>query len=168
MEKSLVLDRQKVEHILERMAYEIYENNFEENEIYIAGIYDKGYLFAALLKEKLEKISPLKAHLVKVTLDKFAPQQSEVSLDIDVEQVTNKAILLVDDVMNSGRTMAYSLKPFFQINIKKIHTAVMVDRAHKKFPIKADLVGYALATTLKDTIDVEFDDSGQISGVFMI
>jgi pyrimidine operon attenuation protein/uracil phosphoribosyltransferase len=168
MEKVLVLNQVKIKKILERMAFEIYENNVEEDIIYIAGIYDKGYLLSKLLKEELEKISPLKAKLIKVSLEKQDPQQSEVTLDTDVNEVTNKSILLVDDVMNSGRTMAYSLKPFFQINIKKIQTAVMIDRTHKKFPIKADLTGYALATTLKDTIEVVFDENGKILGVYLV
>lgn len=167
MDQLLILNKKQTLDKIKRIAFEIYENNFQEKEIYIAGVYDKGYQFAQLLKNDLEKICAIKVILVKVTLDKFTPQQSDIELDIDLKLLKKKTIILVDDVMNSGRTMAYSLKPFLNIEIKRLQTAVVVDRDHKKFPISADYVGYSLSTTLKETINVILDEVEEF-GVYMI
>ncbi len=167
MEQLPILNKKQTLDKIKRIAFEIYENNFQEKEIYIAGIFDKGYLFAQFLKSDLEKICAIKIILVKVTLDKFSPQQSEIELDIDIKLLKKKTIILVDDVMNSGRTMAYSMKPFLNIEIKKLQTAVVVDRDHKTFPISADYVGYSLSTTLKETINVVLDEVDEF-GVYMV
>lgn len=136
------------------MAYEIYEHNFDEKVIVVAGIEGQGYVLARLLIKEVESISPIKTVLVKVTLDKSAPQQSDVTLDCDVKQLEKKCIILVDDVLNTGRTFAYGLKPFLSIAVKKIETAVLVNRSHTLFPIYPQYTGYELATTIRDHVEV--------------
>lgn len=155
---TLILDKQQTLQKIRRIAFEIYENNFQEKEIVLAGIYDKGYLFAQLLQKELSAISPLKAVLVKVTLNKFLLVQSEVELDTDIQLIQNKSIILIDDVLNTGRTLAHSLKPFLNVEIKRIQTAVIVDRQHKQFPISADYTGYGLSTTIQEHIEVVLDN----------
>lgn len=103
---------------------------------------------------------------MKITLDKFHPVQSDVQLDTDVQIFEDKTIILIDDVLNTGRTFAYSLRPFLKIKIKKLQTAVLIDRNHKSFPISADFVGYALSTTLQEHISVILDDEMQF-GVYL-
>ena len=156
-ERILILNNKQVTQKIKRIAYEIYEHNFEEKEIVFAGIYDKGYILAGLLKDALEKISPITCQLVKITLDKTSLFQSEIAVDCELKSLRKKVVVLVDDVLNSGRTMVYSLKPFLNTEIKKLQTATLVDRNHKTFPIKADYVGYSLSTTLQDHIDVRFE-----------
>lgn len=156
---TLLLDKQQTLQKIKRIAFEIYENNFQEEEIVLAGIYDKGYLFARILQQELTSIAPLQTTLVKVSLDKFTPLQSEIQLDCGIEMIKNKVIILVDDVLNTGRTLAYSLKPFLNGEIKKLQTAVIVDRNHKQFPISADYVGYALSTTIQEHIEVMLEDT---------
>lgn len=156
-EKILILTHKEVTQKIKRIAYEIYEHNFEEKEIVLAGIYDKGYILAGLLKEALGKIAPFNCQLVKITLDKTSLLQSEITVDCELKSLKKKVVILVDDVLNSGRTMVYSLKPFLNTEIKKLQTATLVDRNHKTFPIKADYVGYTLSTTLQDHIDVSFE-----------
>ena len=157
-EKTLILNKAQTLQKITRIAYEIYENNPKEKEIYLAGIYDKGYQFAEILKVELEKVAPFKVVLIRIDLDKFTPQQGDVQLDIEVNKLKNKTIILLDDVLNTGRTVAYSLKPFLNIAIKRLQTAVIVDRAHKNFPISADYVGYSLSTSLKENIEIILDD----------
>lgn len=164
MEQSLVLNRIQTLSKISRIAFEIYENNFQEEEIVVAGIYDKGYRFAEMLVDELRRVCSIKLSLIKISLDKLAPLQSTIELDCDRDFIKNKTIILCDDVMNSGRTMAYSLKPFLDQEIKKLQTAVIVDREHKAFPISADYVGYRISTTLKETITVVLD--GNV-GVYM-
>lgn len=152
--ENLILDKNQVLQKIKRIAYEIYEHNFQEDEIIIAGVDDKGYELALMVARHLESIAEIKTILVKVGVDKFAKVQGEVQLDCSPEIFEQKCIVLVDDVLNSGRTLAYCLKPFLCMNVKKVETAVLVNRSHKLFPISADYNGYELSTTLKEHIDV--------------
>lgn len=153
-ERSLILDATQVKQKIRRMAYEIYEHNFKEKTIVVAGIEGQGYVLARLLVKELESISPVKAILVKVSLDKSAPQQSEITLDSEVKQLKKKCIVLVDDVLNTGRTFAYGIKPFLDIEVKKIEIAVLVNRSHTLFPVYPQYTGYELSTTIRDHVEV--------------
>jgi pyrimidine operon attenuation protein / uracil phosphoribosyltransferase len=153
-EKSLILDAAQVKQKIRRMAYEMYEHNFKEKNIVVAGIEGQGYVLAKLLVKELESISPLKATLVKVGLDKSQPQQSEVELDCEIKSIRKKCIVLVDDVLNTGRTFAYGLKPFLDIEVKKIEIAVLVNRSHTLFPVYPQYTGYKLSTTIRDHVEV--------------
>ena len=150
--KSLILSPKEVEQKLIRIAYEIYEHNTNVKEIVFAGVWDKGYLLATLLKKVFDGISPIPSSIVKISLDKLAPTQSEITLDVDTELLKDKVIIMVDDVLNSGRTLAYSLKPFLNAKIKKIETAVLVNRDHPSFPLSATYSGYFLSTTIKEHV----------------
>jgi pyrimidine operon attenuation protein/uracil phosphoribosyltransferase len=153
-ERTLILDSVQVKQKIRRMAYEIYEHNFNEKTIVMAGIEGQGYVLAGQLIREIESISPIKTILVKVTLDKSAPQQSDVTLDHNPKDLQKKCIILVDDVLNTGRTFAYGLKPFLNIEVKKIETAVLVNRSHTLFPIYPQYTGYELATTIRDHVEV--------------
>lgn len=153
-EKTLILDAPQIKQKIRRMAYEMYEHNFTEKTIVIAGIEGQGYVLAKLLMKELESISPLKSTLVKVSLDKSQPQQSEVTLDYDIKSIRKKCIVLVDDVLNTGRTFAYGLKPFLDIEVKKIEIAVLVNRSHTLFPVYPQYTGYKLSTTIRDHVEV--------------
>lgn len=157
-DKTLILDARQVKQKIKRMAYEIYEHNFKEKTVVLAGIAGQGYILAELLAKNVEAISPLQIKLVRVTLDKLAPQQSDVTLDADLKDLKKKCIILVDDVLNTGRTFAYGLKPFLTIEVKKIETAVLVNRSHTLFPIYPQYTGYELATTLKDHVEVNLSE----------
>lgn len=161
-----ILSSKDVMQKIKRIAFEIYENNFSETKVVLAGIVDNGALLAKLIKEELLEISSLDVLLIEISLDKKKPTQSEIELNVDINILQNKTIILVDDVQNTGRTFAYSLKPFLNIRIKKIQTAVLVNRDHKNFPISADYIGYALSTTLKEHITVELKDKKKI-GVYL-
>lgn len=153
-EKSLILDASQVKQKIRRMAYEIYEHNFKEKNIIVAGIEGQGYVLAKLLIKEVESISPLKATLVKINIDKSAPQQNEIFLDCEIKSLKKKSIILVDDVLNTGRTFAYGLKPFLDIEVKKIEIAVLVNRSHTQYPVYPQYTGYELATTIRDHVEV--------------
>jgi pyrimidine operon attenuation protein / uracil phosphoribosyltransferase len=161
-ERSLILDATQIKQKIRRMAFEIYEHNFDVKNLIVAGIEGHGYTLARLLVEQLESISPLAIRLVKVSLDKTAPQQSEIVLDCDLKEIRKKVIILVDDVLNTGRTFAYGMKPFLNTEVKKIETAVLVNRSHTLFPVYPQYTGYELATTLKEHVEVrlERNDAG--------
>lgn len=153
-DKNLILDASQIMQKIRRMAFEIYENNFKEKSLVIAGIDGQGYVLAKLLAKEVEAVAEIEVSLVKVSLDKLAPQQGEVTLDCDVKTVKKKCIIVVDDVLNTGRTLAYGLKPFLDTEVKKIETAVLVNRSHTLFPIYPQYTGYELSTTIKDHVVV--------------
>ena len=154
-EKSLILDADQVKQKIRRMAFEIYENNFKEKNIVIAGIDGQGYVLAKLLAKQVESISSIEVKLVKISMDKLAPQQSEIELDCEVKDVKKKSIVMIDDVLNTGRTFTYGMKPFLNIEVKKIETAVLINRGHTSFPIHARYTGYELSTTIKEHVEVK-------------
>lgn len=153
-EKSLILDSRQVKQKIRRMAFEIYENNFKEKHLILAGIDGQGYVLAKEIQKELLSISPIAIKLVKVNIDKLAPQQSEVTLDCDIKEVKKKCVIIVDDVLNTGRTFAYGLKPFLDTEVKKIETAVLVNRSHTLFPVYPKYTGYELSTTINDHVQV--------------
>jgi pyrimidine operon attenuation protein / uracil phosphoribosyltransferase len=163
-EKSLVLTDHQINQKIKRMAFEIYENNFKEKTIVLAGIDGQGYAFAKILGKELELIAPMEVIIAKVSLDKLSQQQSEVVIDKDVKDFKKKCILLVDDVLNTGRTLAYAMKPFFEMGVKKIEVAVLVNRSNTLFPIMPTYTGYELSTTLKDHVEVVL---GKKSSVYL-
>ena len=153
-DKSLVLNKNQVEQKIKRIAFEIYEHNFKEKTIIIGGIDGQGYLLAQLIAKEIESISPIKTQLVKVSLDKLAPSQSEVSIDCDEKEFKKKCIVLIDDVLNTGKTMAFGMKPFLNVEVKKIEVAVLVNRSHTTFPILSTYTGFELSTTLSEHVEV--------------
>jgi pyrimidine operon attenuation protein/uracil phosphoribosyltransferase len=155
--KTKILGAKEVQNKICRLAFEIYEGNFQEKEIALVGIEPNGAVLAKLLKGEIERISPLVVHFSTIRLDKES-SLSKVNISLKVDQVSKTSVILVDDVLNSGRTMFYSFKPFLESELYKVQVAVLVDRAHKKFPISADYVGYSLGTTLQEFVQVNLSN----------
>ena len=151
---SEVLNHKQVGQKITRMAFEIYERNVNSAGVVFAGITGMGMSMAKLLAEELKHISPLEVEVVEVLLDKTAVSKSEVELSQEIE-VTNKTIILVDDVLNTGRTLVYAMKPFLDQEILKMEIAVLVNRSHGLFPLRPDYTGYELSTTLNEHIRVD-------------
>ena len=151
--ENMILSRQEIQHKISRIAYEIYENNYLEKKIYVAGI-PSGYKLAELLAEKLGQISPFKISLLKIEVNPKKKGDDSITVDIDPKELKGKVLVLVDDVLHTGKTLLQSLRPFLDVKVKKIETVALVNRSHKLFPISADYTGYELATTLNDHIEV--------------
>jgi pyrimidine operon attenuation protein/uracil phosphoribosyltransferase len=162
----LILDKTQIQQKINRIAYQLLEDNLEEEEIVLAGIWDRGYKLAIRLKAVLEEISDLQVTLLRVDLER---QSSKLvsRTDLDEERWRNKVIILVDDVLNSGKTLAYGLGVFLNTPHKKIRTVVLVDRSHKIFPIATDFVGLQMATVLKEHVDVVMDVPGVEDSVYL-
>ena len=165
-EGRLILEEKQVLQKIRRIAFEIYENNFSEKQIWIAGIHDQGYIFAQLLAGEIQSISPIKVNLIKVSINKSDPEHSEVILDTEKPAISGKCLVLADDVLNTGKTLAYSLKSFLNQGVKKIETAVLVNRKHSLFPISASYTGYELSTTLTEHVQVVL--TADSKGVFLV
>ncbi len=162
-EKSLVLNAKQVDQKITRMAFEMYENNFKEKVLVFAGIDGQGYNLAQLLAQAVEQISEIKTTVVRVSVDKQSTQLGEVTIDISEKELKKKVIILVDDVLNTGRTLAYGLKPFLPLEVKKIEVAVLVNRSHSLFPILPTYTGYELATTLTDHVQVKLGKKASVN-----
>jgi pyrimidine operon attenuation protein/uracil phosphoribosyltransferase len=160
MSKNIILTNQQIEHTTKRIAYQIYETFVEEEEIVIAGITANGFIFAEKIAQVLATVSPIKISLCEVNIDKENPNLP-VTTSLTKEQYSNKGLILVDDVLSSGTALIYAAKHFLDVPLKKFKTAVLVDRNHKKFPIKADFKGISLSTSLLEHVNVVFDNNGE-------
>lgn len=155
--KNIILTDTEIRHKTKRIAYQIYETFSTENEVILAGIASNGYIFAQKIAEELRQISDLKVTLCEVTINKLDPK-APVGTSIPKETYENKGLVLIDDVLNSGTTLIYGVKHFLEVTLSKFKTAVLVDRNHKKYPVKADFKGISLSTSLQEHIQVVFEE----------
>lgn len=164
-DRTLILEKRKIRQKLERMAYEIIENNYNAKEILLAGINNRGLFVAKRLAEFMKNIMDIKVTVKNLKVNAANPIETEVSIDID-HAVNDQSVIIVDDVANTGRTLLYATKPFLSYLPRKIQVAVLVDRKHKTYPISADFVGLSLATTIRENIRVEVSKT-EVQAVFL-
>ena len=156
MSQSTILNHQEINHKIKRIAYQIYETFVEEDKIIIAGISKNGYLLAQEITTVITQISNKKIILCEVFINKQNPKNT-VTTSISSTEYENQNIVLIDDVLNSGATLIYGVKHFLEVSVKKLKTAVLIDRNHKKFPIKADFKGLSLSTSLHEHVSLIFE-----------
>ncbi|HNQ12443.1 MAG TPA: phosphoribosyltransferase family protein [Bacteroidia bacterium] len=153
--ETLILDKNQIQQRINRIAYQILEDNSKEKELIFAGITKTGYSFAKKLEKAFSAISEIKVVLCEVHFDKSKPIQNSINVSLEKGQLKGKVIILIDDVLNTGKTLTYALKALLEADIKKIRTVLLVDRDHKNYPINADFVGHTLSTTLQEHIRVD-------------
>jgi pyrimidine operon attenuation protein / uracil phosphoribosyltransferase len=149
-----ILTDSQVKQIVKRIAYQVFENHFNDKELIIAGIEGRGTYVAQLLFDELTSISKIKVILIEIALDKTNPSGHTVKLSNENITIADQHVIVVDDVLNTGRTLVYAITPFIRAKAKKIQVAVLVDRNHKNFPISADYIGMELSTTLQEHVSV--------------
>lgn len=154
--RTQILNHEQVKQIVKRMAYQVYERNFNEKELYIAGICGRGETIAAMLAAELKAISGIKITEIVIAVDKDNPSESSTQLNTALKNHGVHAII-VDDVLNTGRTLIYALLPFLKSGTTSIQTAILVDRNHKIFPVSADYIGMSLSTTLQEHVAVTIE-----------
>lgn len=157
---NIILNEKQTQQKLKRIAYQIYEANSKEKEVVLAGIVGNGYLVTQQIAAILKEISDLKVTLCEVIIDKKNPLKTIIT-SITKEDYTNKALVLIDDVLSSGTTLIYGVKHFLDVPLKRFKTAVLVNRNHKKYPIKADFKGLSLSTSIKEHVQVEFSENNK-------
>lgn len=153
MAANIILHPGEIEHKIKRIAYQIYETFVEEEQVVIAGISKNGYVIAEKIAEVVREISPLRVTLCEVFINKQNPFET-ITTSIPAEEYRDKGLVLVDDVLHSGSTLIYGIKHFLDVPLKKFKTAVLVDRNHKKFPVKVDFKGISLSTSLQEHVEV--------------
>ena len=163
--KTKIKDISDIDLYLKRIAYQICENNHEEdNNLIIVGIEKNGKILSNKIFEILNNISNFNLSLMSIKINKKNPT-NKISSSIDKKKCFNKNIVIVDDVLNTGSTLIYAVKYFLKIPVKKIQTAVIINRNHKKFPVKADFKGISLSTSIKEHVDVILEGSEQ--GIYL-
>ena len=158
LSQNCILNNKEINHKIRRIAYQIYESNVGEKEVVLAGIQSNGYFLAQKIKNKLEEISKIKGTLCSVKINKKKPHNI-VETSLVSEQYTKKSLVLIDDVLHSGTTLIYGVKHFLETPLKQFKTAVLVNRNHKKYPVKADFKGISLSTSLNEHVDVTFEEN---------
>ncbi len=150
-----ILTDSQIRHKIRRIAFQIYETFVDESEIVVAGIAHNGYTLAQMIAEELSQVSALHVTLCEVRINKQSPAD-KITTSLSPEQYSGKGLVLVDDVLHSGTTLAYAIRHFLDVPLTKFKTAVLVDRNHKKYPVKADFKGISLSTSLQDHVEVVF------------
>lgn len=164
MEKKYILDGKQADLKIKRMALQILEDHVGVAEVILAGVAPNGSLIANRIKEILSPLTDSKILVQEISLDKKHPLDVKVVPELDMNF---KSLVIVDDVANSGRTLTYAIKPYLASYPDSIKTLVLVDRTHKKFPIQPDYVGFSLASTLQEYIDLDVEN-GEIKGAWMV
>ena len=155
-DRTVILNHKQIGQKITRIAHQIFENNFKEKTVCVMGIHDEGYVLAEKLNAILSDIADFEIQFYGINMDKKSPLKSGLNSDIEPKDLKNKVVILVDDVLNSGKTLIYATKFLLDYNVKSIQTVCLVDRKHRKFPVRADYVGLTLSTTLQEHISVEF------------
>jgi len=154
--ENTILNATQIEHKIRRIAYQVYESNINEQDVVIAGIKENGFILAKKIKKVLEEVTPLKGILCEVVIHKKEPTRP-VTTSLNETDYTNKSVLLVDDVLHTGTTLIYGVKHFLNVPLKQLKTIVLVDRNHKRFPVKADFKGISLSTSINENVSVIFE-----------
>ncbi len=162
MSQHIILNHEQISHKITRMAYQIYETFIDEDRVVIAGIQGNGYRLAQLLAEEVARVAPLKTVLCEIRMDKSAPRNG-ISSEPPMENFADSGLVLVDDVLHSGTTLIYAVRYFLDIPLRKFKTAVLVDRNHKMYPVKADFKGISLSTSLQEHVEVVLDGPERVA-----
>lgn len=166
VQPTLILNAEQIRQKIRRIAFQIYETNFEESALLLAGIAGEGYVLAQALADELAQIAPFSVELCQLNLDKTQQAQPLVEPDKPLGDLTSKVVVVIDDVLYTGRTLTFSLQPFLAVPVNKLQVAVLVDRNYPRYPVAADYKGYELSTTLTDHVEVVLSDTSRV-GVYL-
>lgn len=164
LKRDKILDKNQLQQKVNRLAWQIYERNHMESEIVVVGIQKRGVELAKRISKFISSISEIKVIEATVKLDKDNPYDSDLVFNLNSTDIENKVVILVDDVLNSGKTLMYASSEFLEVPLVKLSTVVLVNRNHNRYPIKADYEGMSLSTTMKEHINVVF---GKEEGVYL-
>lgn len=155
---QIVLSKIQIDQKITRLAHQILENSSEEKTIFLAGICGNGIKIAKQLEVIINSNSSVNTHVFEITLSKEKPLEFPIEATISTSELNGGFIVLIDDVLNSGKTMQYALLKLLEVPVRAIKTVALVDRRHRRYPIKCDYVGITLSTTLKNRVEIDFEN----------
>lgn len=152
-----ILTEDQINKIVKRIAYQIHEKNNNESHIFLIGVHKNGFTLAELINKELKLISNAAVELYKLKINKKNPLKKP-EFEIDLIKLKNKSVVLIDDVLNSGKTLIYAVKYILDVPLSNFNTTVLIDRNHKKFPIKIDFKGISLSTSIEENVNLVFEN----------
>lgn len=172
--KKIVLDDQTIDRTLTRMAHEIVEKNKGVKDVILVGIKTRGVPLAKRLQQKIKHIEKVEVPIGELDITLYRddlstenafdePELKETNIKVNVD---GKTVILIDDVLYTGRTVRASLDAVMDIGRPTlIQLGVLVDRGHRELPIRADYVGKNVPTSNKEVIVVQLDEVDQYDKV---
>jgi pyrimidine operon attenuation protein / uracil phosphoribosyltransferase len=157
---QLVLNQHQIDQKINRLSHELLENTYGEDALFIGGIVGNGEVFANQIAGIVQQNSQQQITVFTISLHKDLPLDHAITCSIDPAVLKGKTVILVDDVINSGTTMQYALMKILEQPVRSVKTVALVDRLHRRYPIKCDFVGMTLTTTLKDRVEVMPSNGG--------
>lgn len=154
-----ILGAEAIAHKVQRLAWELYDRHSKAEQLYVVGIQGNGYWLAEQLVAKLNAISDMKIELMELALDKSDPKPADMQIDLP----SGAHVALVDDVLNSGRTLLWAVIKLMEFHPQQLSTTVLVDRSHKRYPVKADIKGLSLSTTLQETVKLNVENGAAVN-----
>jgi pyrimidine operon attenuation protein/uracil phosphoribosyltransferase len=154
-----ILGTEAIAHKVQRLAWELYDRHSKAEQLYVVGIQGNGYWLAQQLVAKLNAISDMKIELMELALDKSDPKPADMQIDLP----SGAHVALVDDVLNSGRTLLWAVIKLMEFHPQQLSTTVLVDRSHKRYPVKADIKGLSLSTTLQETVKLNVENGAAVN-----
>lgn len=161
-----ILDALAIHRALQRIAHEIVERNGNAAEVVLVGVQRGGVHLARRLSEALSRIwgRPVPVGSLDINMHRddihqqLAPQVHPTSIPFDV---TDRTVVLVDDVLFSGRTTRAALDALNDFGRpKRVQLAVLIDRGHRELPIKADFIGKNVPTALSERVNLQLEEEG--------
>ncbi len=156
-----ILNKKDIDQKITRLAHQIIENTFKIEHLFIGGITGNGEILAEEITKIIKSNSNQKITNFSISLNKNEPWSESIELSIPQNVLKHGYILLVDDVLNSGKTMQYALIKLLEQATIAIKTVALVDRQHRRYPIKADFVGLSLSTTLKERVTIDLSNENK-------
>jgi len=163
--KARIMDKERIDRTITRIAHEIIERNKGVDDLVLIGIRTRGVPLAKRLAEKIEEIEgeKIKVGILDITLYRddltvIGPQPIVKETKIPFP-ITDKKVVLVDDVLFTGRTVRAALDSLIDFGRpRSIQLAVLIDRGHRELPIRADYVGKNVPTSLKELVEVRLTE----------
>ncbi len=156
-----ILSSRQIKQKTERLAHQLVENTFDEPVVFIGGIEGNGIILANSLANIMRQHTQSEINVFSIKVNKNEPWSEAIELSSPRKDMKNAYIILVDDVLNSGKTMQFALVELLKFPTKAIKTVALVDRKHRRFPVKANFVGLSLSTTLKERVEVDLTDGSE-------
>ncbi|WP_459128694.1 bifunctional pyr operon transcriptional regulator/uracil phosphoribosyltransferase PyrR [Guggenheimella bovis] len=169
--KTIIMEHDSIERTLKRLSYEIIERHKGVDELVLIGIYTNGEWIAKFIKEQLDRLEGADVPIGFVDIGKYRDDERVVTGDRThlPFDITNKKIILVDDVLYTGRTFRAAIELLFDLGRpKQIEAAVLVDRGHRELPIRADYVGKNIPTSQKEKVVVRLEGNTDEFCVYLV
>lgn len=171
--KTIILDQKAITRAITRIANEIIEKNKGVKDVLLVGIKTRGVPFANRLARKIQEIEDANIGVLELDITLYRDDLKEIDYYPVINEefkgnIDDKIIVLVDDVIFTGRTVRAALDALIKVGRpKKVQLAVLIDRGHRELPIRPDFVGKNVPTSKSEVIGVKFREVDNIEEVLI-